>query len=256
MTTPIGHVHALYRHGATVLHRLRPQTKIAAAFLFVFAVVATPREAVWAFGIYAVIVVGLATWARLGVRFVATRMLIEVPFVLAALIFPFIAGGETTTVLGIDLSTSGLWDLWNVLAKATLGLMTSVVLAGTTEIPTMLKGLERLHVPRVITAIMGFMIRYLDVVLGEFRRMRVAMQSRGYNPTWIGQAKPYAASAGTIFVRSYERGERVYLAMASRGYDGNMPGSASDQAPVSQWTAALMVPAIAWATAALAWWSL
>lgn len=250
------HIHALYRHGESALHRLQPQAKIAAAFLFVFAVVATPREALWAFAIYAVILIGLATYASLGVRFVATRMLIEVPFVVAALLFPFIAGGETVSVLGIELSVSGLWDMWNVLAKATLGLMTSIVLAGTTEIPTMLRGLDALRVPRVITAIMGFMIRYLDVVLGEFRRMRVAMRSRAYNPTWIGQAKPYAASAGAIFVRSYERGERVYLAMASRGYDGHMPRSSIEAAPARQWMTVLAVPAVAWLIVALAWWSL
>lgn len=248
-----GHVHALYRHGHSPLHTATPQTKIAAAFLFVFAVVATPREAIWAFGIYAIMLLGLATWARLGVKFVATRMLIEIPFVVAALLFPFIAGGEKVAVLGIDLSRSGLWDMWNVLAKATLGLMTSVVLAGTTEITTMLKGLDRLRVPRVITAIMGFMVRYLDVVLGEFQRMRVAMQSRGYNPRWIGQAKPYAVSAGTIFVRSYERGERVYLSMASRGYTGHMPQSSATAAPIGQWLAVLAFPAVAWATVALAW---
>lgn len=251
-----GHVHALYRHGDTALHRLRPQTKIAAAFLFVFAVVATPREAIWAFGIYALILLGLATYARLGVRFVATRMLVEVPFVIAALLFPFIAGGEQIDVLGVGLSQSGLWAMWNVLAKATLGLSTSIVLAGTTEIPTMLKGLDALRVPRVITAIMGFMIRYLDVVLGEFRRMRVAMQSRGYNPTWIGQAKPYAVSAGTIFVRSYERGERVYLAMASRGYAGHMPRTGGEQASLRQWAATLAIPGVAWVIAALAWTTL
>jgi cobalt/nickel transport system permease protein len=235
---------------------LRPQTKIAAAFLFVFAVVATPREAVWAFGIYAVTLVALAAYARLGVRFVATRMIVEIPFVLAALLFPFIAGGDTIEVLGVALSRSGLWDMWNVLAKATLGLLTSVVLAGTTDIPTMLKGFDALRVPRVLTAIMGFMIRYLDVVLGEFRRMRVAMQSRGYNATWLGQAKPYAVSAGTIFVRSYERGERVYLAMASRGYYGHMPATATEAAPWSQWFTVLMLPAAAWVVAGLARWSL
>lgn len=251
-----GHVHALYQHGATALHRLRPQTKIAAAFLFVFAVVTTPREAVWAFGVYAAMIAGLAAWAQLGFRFVATRMTIAIPFVLAALLFPFIAGGEKIAAFGFDLSRSGLWDMWNVLAKATLGLMTSIVLAGTTEVPTMLKGLEALRVPRVITAIMGFMIRYLDVILGEFCRMRVAMQSRAYDPTWIGQIKPYATSAGTIFVRSYERGERVYLAMASRGYEGHMPGSRGEQASLPQWTAAMTVPVVAWATAAVAWWSL
>jgi cobalt/nickel transport system permease protein len=197
-----GHVHALYRHGETVLHRLQPQSKIAAAFLFVFAVVATPREAVWAFGAYAVILVTLAGYARLGLRFVATRLVVEVPFVLAALLFPFIAGGETIEVLGIALSRSGLWDMWNVLAKATLGLMTSIVLAGTTDIPSMLKGFDALKVPRVLTAIMGFMIRYLDVILGEFRRMRVAMQSRAHNPTWIAARGsispwPHGVSRGT-----------------------------------------------------------
>jgi cobalt/nickel transport system permease protein len=250
-----GHAHALYRHGDTAIHRLRPQTKIAAAFLFIFAVVATPREAMWAFLVYALIILGLATWAHLGARFVGTRMLIEIPFVIAALLFPFFAEGETVTVLGLELSQSGLWDMWNVLAKATLGLLTSIVLAGTTDVPSMLKGFEALRVPRVITAIMGFMIRYLDVVLGEFRRMRVAMQSRGHNPSWIGQAKPYATSAGVIFVRSYERGERVYLAMASRGYEGHMPASAGDRATVAQWSAALLVPATAWSIAALSWWS-
>lgn len=251
-----GHVHALYRHGDTVIHHLRPQTKIAASFLFVFAVVTTPREAIWAFGVYATIILAVAAVARLGFRFVATRMIIEVPFVVAALLFPFFAAGDTVSVLGLDLSRSGIWDMWNVLAKATLGLGTSIVLAGTTDIPSMLKGFEALRVPRVVTAIMGFMIRYLDVVLGEFRRMRVAMQSRGHNPSWIGQAKPYATSAGIIFVRSYERGERVYLAMASRGYAGHMPANAGDQATLAQWSAALAVPAIAWVVAALAWWSM
>lgn len=248
-----GHVHALYRHGDTPLHRLRPQVKIAAAFLFVFAVVATPREAVWAFLIYAAIMVSAASVARLGVGFVATRMLIYVPFIIAALLIPFFAGGEKVVVLGVELSRTGLWDMWNILAKATLGLLTSVVLAGTTDIPSMLRGFEALRVPRVLTAIMGFMIRYLDVVLGEFKRMRVAMQSRGHNPRWLGHAKPYATSAGLIFIRSYERGERVYLAMASRGYDGHMPHQNGDSAPAGQWAAALAVPLAAWTIVAIAW---
>jgi cobalt/nickel transport system permease protein len=251
-----GHFHALYRHGDTIIHQLRPQVKAAAALLFVFAVVATPREAWWAFCIYAVTLVALATTARLGTRFVASRMLIEIPFVIAALAFPFLTGGEKITVLGLELSRTGLWDMWNVLAKASLGLLTSIILAGTTDIPSMLKGFDKLHVPRALTAIMGFMIRYLDVVLGEFRRMRVAMQSRGHNPTWVGQAGPYARSAGLIFIRSYERGERVYLAMASRGYTGEMPATPGDDATAAQWAVGLLIPSLAWVTAALAWWSL
>ncbi len=247
-----GHVHALYRHGHSALHRLPPHTKIVAAFGFVFAVVATPREAMWAFGLYAAALLTLATAARLGVRFFATRMVVEIPFVIVALLLPFVAGGETIEVLGFGLSREGLWDMWNILAKATLGLATSIVLAGTTQIPELLRGFDTLRVPRIITAIMGFMVRYVDVILGEFRRMRVAMQSRAYDPNWIGEIKPFAQSLGTLFVRSYERGERVYLAMASRGYAGHMPAATTDHAAPAVWVAVLAVPVLAWTVAGIA----
>ncbi|MGA9594621.1 MAG: CbiQ family ECF transporter T component, partial [Acidimicrobiia bacterium] len=72
--------------------------------------------------------------------------------------------------------------------------------------------------------------------------------------TWIGQAGPYARSAGLIFIRSYERGERVYLAMASRGYSGQMPATPGDEATAGQWTAGLLVAAFAWVVAGSAWW--
>jgi cobalt/nickel transport system permease protein len=232
---------------------MAPHVKIAAAFTFVFAVVATPREAIWAFGIYAGFLAILIAVAGLRPRFVLTRMVVEIPFVLATLLFPFLAGGPTIEVLGVELSRAGLWDMWNILAKATLGLLTSIVLAGTTEIPRVLAGFDALRVPRVITAIMGFMIRYLDVVLGEFRRMRVAMQSRAYAPRWLGHVRPYAQSAGTIFVRSYERGERVYLAMASRGYTGHMPPATVGSATAAEWATGAAFVTAAWAIAIIAW---
>lgn len=150
-------------------------------------------------------------------------MLIELPFVVAALAFPFFTAGDKVTVLGVELSRTGLWDMWNVLAKATLGLFTSIVLAGTTDIPSMLRGFEKLHVPRTLTAIMGFMIRYLDVVTAELRRMTIAMRSRGCDPRSPRHWPTLARSLGALFIRSYERGERVHLAMLSRGYTGTLP---------------------------------
>ena len=82
------------------------------------------------------------------------------------------------------------------------------------------------------------------------------MRSRGHNPRWLGHAKPYATSAGAIFVRSYERGERVYLAMASRGYDGHMPRSPGESAAAAEWVAVLVIPVFAWLVAIAAWWLL
>ena len=107
--------------------------------------------------------------------------------------------------------------------------------------------------PPVVVAISGFMVRYGDVVTGEMRRMRIAQQSRGYDGRWIWQARAVAASAGALFVRSYERGERVHLAMLSRGYDGAMPPSGRPAATARQWCAALVIPAAAAVVSATAW---
>ena len=253
MTGVSGHSHALYRHGDSPLHRLPAHVKVVAALVLVFAVVATPREAVWLFAAYLAVLVAAAGAARLGLRFVLSRMVIEVPFLLAALALPFFGAGEQVEVLGMSLSVEGLWALWNITAKATLGLLVSIVLAGTTEVADLLAGLDRLHLPRVMTAIMGFMVRYADVVAGEFARMRVAMRSRGHEAKWLGRVRPFARGLGTLFVRSYERGERVYLAMASRGFTGSMPATMSVPAPVTTWAAALAVPAVAWLAVGAAW---
>ena len=248
-----GHVHALYRHAHSRLHLAPPHLKIAATLAVVFAVVATPREAVWAFALYGALFVGLAASAGLSARFVATRMVIEIPFVVVALLLPFFAGGDQVDVLGVSVSRSGLWSAWNIVAKATLGLLASVVLAGTTQIPELLRGLATLRVPAIIISITGFMVRYLDVVLGELRRMHVAMHARGYHPRWLGHVRPYATSVGSLFVRSYERGERVYLAMASRGYDGRMPTTATDRSTTAERAVAGVIVVVAWAIAITGW---
>ena len=126
-------------------------------------------------------------------------------------------------MLGVSLSEPGLWAAWGIIAKGTLGVATTIVLASTTPVPQLIAGFERLRVPRTLTAIMAFMIRYGDVVTDEMRRMRIARESRGRQARWLWQARAAASSAGALFVRSYERGERVYLAMESRGYTGSMP---------------------------------
>jgi cobalt/nickel transport system permease protein len=248
-----GHSHSLYLPGPSPLHRARPQCKLAATLLFVLAVVATPREAVWAYGLYGLLLVGLARVGRVPLPVLARRLVIELPFLLFALFLPLVGQGERVEVAGVALAADGLWAAWNIVAKGTLGVAASVILAATTPVPELLRGLERLRLPRAFTTIAGFMVRYADVIADEVRRMRVARISRGHDPRWIWQARAVAASAGTLFIRSYERGERVYLAMVSRGYAGSMPVLQDLEASRGQWAAALAVPAAAALVAATAW---
>ncbi len=175
-----GHTHRLYRHGHSAVHALPPHTKIAAVLAFVVVVVSTPREAMWAFAGYAVLLAAVAYAARVPAGFLLKRLLIEVPFVAFAVLLPFVAEGERVDVLGLSLSVNGLWGAWNVLAKGTLGVAASVLLAATTELRELLLGLQRLRLPSLLVQIASFMVRYGDVITDEMRRMRIARESRGF----------------------------------------------------------------------------
>ncbi|MFL6142906.1 MAG: cobalt ECF transporter T component CbiQ [Labedaea sp.] len=218
-----GHAHPLHRPGDSPVHRMPPQVKIVAALLAVICVVATPRAEVLAFAGYLLVLLGVWTLARIPVRWFAARAVIELPFVLLALLMPLLGGGERVGVLGLTVSVSGSLAGWNILAKGTLGLLISLTLAATTAPRELILGLQRLHLPAMLTTIATLMLRYLAVIAAEARRMRIARLARGHDPRVLWQAGATARGVGALFVRSYERGERVHLAMVSRGFAGTMP---------------------------------
>ncbi|WP_424185714.1 cobalt ECF transporter T component CbiQ [Actinokineospora sp. G85] len=234
----MGHAHLLHRPGDTPAHRLAPQVKVVAALVFVLCVVATPRTAFWAFGVHLALLAGVWVIARVPPGWLAARALIEAPFVVLALLLPFLSGGPTVDVLGVSLSETGLLVGWNILAKGTLGVLTSLTLAATTSPRDLLVGLQRLRVPSMVTTIATLMLRYLEVIVAEAQRMRLARVCRGHNPRFLWQAGATARSVGTLFIRSYERGERVHLAMVSRGWTGRMPETGTP-APTRAWAAGL-----------------
>jgi cobalt/nickel transport system permease protein len=218
-----GHGHRLHYHGHSPLHRAEPHLKIVGLLAFVLVVVATPREWFLAYAFYLVMLAGVIAVSRVPFGYLLPRLVVELPFVVFAVLLPFIAHGPQVQVLGLSLSEPGLLAAWGLLAKGTLGVLASLTLAATTEPDDLLRGLQRLRLPDLLVQIMGFMIRYLDVVTGDLKRMLTAMRSRGCDPSSPRHWPALAKALGALFVRSYERGERVHLAMLSRGYTGRLP---------------------------------
>jgi cobalt/nickel transport system permease protein len=225
-----GHGHKLHYHGHSPVHRAPAHVKVAALLGFMLTVVATPREWFPVFGVYFALVIGVIALSGVPFGYIGKRMVIELPFVVFALLMPFVATGPRVDVLGLSLSEAGLLAGWGLLAKGTLGVMSGLTLAATTEPRDLLVGLERLRMPQQLVQIIGFMIRYLDVVTDEMRRMRIARESRGFSGVGLRAWPVYARTAGALFIRSYERGERVHLAMLSRGYTGATPAGARSAA--------------------------
>lgn len=193
---------------------------MVAVTAFVFLVVLTPREWIVLFAGYAVLL--LSVLMAVGVRpgRIARSLTLEIPFVAFALLLPFV-GPDPVGFAG--LSVPGMWAAWNILVKASLGVLAATLLAATTLPVDMVAGLQALRLPAPIVAIFTFFIRYVDVVADQWRRMRVAQQARGFAAASARSWPVLARTLGALFVRSFERGERVHLALVSRGYDGKLP---------------------------------
>jgi len=241
-----GHTHPLYVHEHSRVHHLPSEVKLVAVFAFAVAVATTPRDDVIAFTGLALALAFATRAARVRARFLIVRLAVVTPFLLAALLLPFVASGPRVTVLGMSLAVEGLWGGFGMASRALLGAGASLLLVATTEVPDLLRGLERLRVPPLLTQIASFMIRYLEVVAGEVSRQRRAMTARGFDPRWLWQLGPIASGLGVLFIRSYERGERIHDAMRARGFVGTLPEIGHRHAPVaSDWAFALALPGAA-----------
>lgn len=222
-----------YHHGTGILYRADPRVKILVAVAFAFAITTVP-EGHWAalagFGALAALAVVVS---RLPVFLVLRRALIALPFVAAAVPLIFTREGDTVAtvpLIGWTASAEGLTAVATIVLKSWLSVLLAVVLTSTTQPIDLIRGLERLRVPRVLAATIFFMYRYLYVIGGEGQRMMRARDSRsaaapdgskgGGSVFWRG--KILGNMVGSLFLRSFERSERIYAAMQARGYDGTI----------------------------------
>lgn len=199
------------------VHRAPVTAKLTVLVALAVVVVALPREWLAAVAMLLTALVITAAVARLRPVTVLRRMAIDLPFLVFALLMPLVATGPRIRVLGVGLSVAGLWGAWALVSKATLTVLAAVIFASTTEPRQVVQALERLRLPRELTSIMAFMVRYLDLIADEARRMRIARESRGFVARGPRSWCVIAAGIGALFIRGHARGERVHLAMLARG---------------------------------------
>jgi cobalt/nickel transport system permease protein len=189
------------------IHRLDPRAKVIGLLGITVVAVSTPLHAWPVFVACAAAQLAVAVMARVPGKTLLSRGRVVLPLLLfVALFVPFSAHGPAT------FATTG--------TKAVLGTLSAVLLGATTSFPDVLHALERLRAPKLLVLIAAFMYRYLFVITGEARRMRVALAARGYRPRHALQAAAIGRVATALFLRTFERGERVYVAMLARGYAG------------------------------------
>lgn len=209
----------------TFWHALAPRTRLLCALLLVFAIALTPNGRWWTWAIYGTAVLALIGLSRVTLLVLLRRVAVEFAFIAVVLLGTlFREEGAVVWQWGwFSVTTMGLIVLGSVTLKALLSLLVLNVLTLTTSIPALLHALVELRTPPLLVAILASMYRYIAVLIEEFSSMRRAAISRNLLQGKRWQRLVIGNMIGSLFIRTYERGERVYQAMLSRGYRGLPP---------------------------------
>ncbi|WP_009632167.1 cobalt ECF transporter T component CbiQ [Synechocystis sp. PCC 7509] len=209
----------------TPWHAIAPRTRLLCALLFVFAVVLTPNGHWQTWAVYGLGLLSLILLSRITIAVLLKRLVVEFAFVGVVLIGTlFREGGQVIWSWGIlKITTVGLTILASVSIKAMLSLTILNLLTLTTSIPAILNGMKELRIPPLLVATLASMYRYIGVLIAEFEAMRRAALSRNLMNSNRSIRLVVGNTIGALFIRTYERGNRIHQAMLSRGYQGIPP---------------------------------
>ncbi len=230
------HAHFLdpYQPRSSPIHAFDARIKFVLTVVFIFANALLPVGAWPVYILMFSLVLAVEVLSELGVAYVLKRSILAIPFVFAALPLLFTVPGLPLVTFSIgswDLSISqaGLERFISIGLKSWISLQAAIVLASTTTFPNLLMAMRAIRIPRLLVSVFGLMWRYLFVLVDEALRLLRARTARsghsdepGLKPggSLAWRAKVTGGIAGNLFLRGFERSDRIYMAMVSRGYDG------------------------------------
>ena len=223
-----------YQAHDSAVHQLDPRTKLIVTLGLIVAVSLLPFGQ-WGlyFGIW-LLLLAVSQVAKIGPGGVVRRSFVALPFAMAALALPFTVPGEVIArvpLVGWAVTLEGLVRAGSIVVKSWVSVQVAILLVMTTSLPDLMWALRTLRVPPVLVSIVSFMYRYLYVLADEAGRLLRARASRsaalpgvraGNTLFWRGRVAGYMV--GSLMLRSFERSERIYNAMAARGYAGELKG--------------------------------
>jgi cobalt/nickel transport system permease protein len=231
-----------HNHEGSILSGLDPRAKLLATLAFIILITLLPNGSYHAYLalFFALLVMIVASKVRFG-HYLQSLLLIA-PLLLAFLLsVPFIRDANPASTA---LSSHRLELLFALVSKTVLSYLFSVVLLFSTSFTRLMEATQKLGMPKILVMIANFAYRYQFIIVDEVERLSRSRNSRLWQPRFINQAKTIGYMAGTLFIRSYERSERVYMAMSSRGFDGKFVSESEMKLTVSDFAYLLSCAAI------------
>lgn len=206
----------------TFVHRLDPRVKLIATLLFLFTVISFAKYEIIALLPFFLYPVLLMTIGEIPLLFIIKKVALVSPFAIFVGIFnPLLDSGQVVLLQGLTIS-AGWLSFISILLKFVLTVSAALLLVATTSFPGVCHALRQLGVPSLFVSQLLFLYRYIFVLMEETMRIVRARDMRSYGRRGTG-IRVFVRLAGIIFLRTVERAERVYYAMLSRGFHGDMP---------------------------------
>ena len=223
-----------YHEKESFIHHLDPRVKVVVTIAFIVSNALLPDGAWAAFVLAWLFLLTANLLSKLGSLYSLKRSLIALPFALIAITVLFSIPGQPILsfkflMWDLTITDAGWLRFVSILIRSWLSVQMAILLVAVTRFPDLVHALEHLRVPAILTTIIAFLYRYLFVLTDEVFRMIRARESRsaaaagrrsGGGVLW--RARVAGNMAGQLFLRSYERSDRIYNAMVARGYAGHL----------------------------------
>jgi len=203
------------------IHRLDPRAKIVTSLALIVAAVSFERHQISALLPLLFFPVALGALGRIPAGVILRKLMLALPFVLFVGLFNPLLDRETALRLGGIGISDGWLSFLSIMLRSALTLGTALVLLAVTGIPAIGAGLERLGAPRAFVVQLLFLYRYLFVLGEEALRLSRARAQRSFDGRGTG-LKATASLLGNLMLRTLDRAERIYAAMKSRGFNGEV----------------------------------
>ncbi len=238
-----------YQQGQSFIHCLEPRVKVVVTVLFIISNVLLPDGAWLAFLLAWGMILTVNLWADLPWYYALKRSFIALPFAFAAITSVFTLTGQPMFTLSLGswqvvATDAGLIRFASIVIRSWLSVQMAILLTAATQFPDMMHALRHLRAPSLLVAVVSFMYRYLFVLADEVMRLLRAREARSARPpggggggTVLWRARVAGNMVGQLFLRSYERSDRVYNAMLSRGYRGYVQTLNPHEMRLSDWLA-------------------
>lgn len=203
----------------TIIHRINSTVKLIVALAYIVCVISFGKyDVVNIFPLlfYPIIIMALA---EIPAKALLKRVLVVSPFVIGVGIFnPIFDSKIYVVIMGLPISY-GWVSFISLLIKCFLTVLATLILISTTGMNNISLALRKLGIPKIFVLQLSLTYRYISVLLEEAQNIWSAYLLRAPGQKGV-KIRIWGSLIGHLLLRTFDKAQRVYQAMALRGFQG------------------------------------